>query len=208
MSEIAYDIQYTAKSRRQLKAATEAFVELLQQYTTDALAMNGGSAEMPALFRRRDQLQRVVEAWNDRVFEHTGTVGLFLDEDEDEGDDDGDDPGPPAEQLSVVSRWDLDIVDAEALIEAGRAAHQRMQSAENAADDAVQVDGVCTAMYSIVHEAEEEPPWFELPGVRVRGGARMYVQPDEPLELPDDDGPSLDVVRPPDGRIGFGEFFQ
>lgn len=206
---------YTQESRRRLQAATAHLVEALKQYTREVVAMHGGSKEMPSLFGLNESVARDVAEWNNAAADHTGTTPLFLgDVEEDDFEDHfGDEPDEQASeaavlgQISVVSRWDLQLVDVERLLDVARAAHRRMRPEETEEDAAFAVADPGTALYAVAHEAGE--PWFETPGIEVLGGGRVYVLPDEPLrrlDYPlDDIAASVEVPR---GQVAFSEDWQ
>lgn len=200
---------YSERSRTGLREATARLIEQLQRYADEALAMRGGSSELPELYERNDALTDALAAWNDRVFDHTGldalTLGGIDDEENDEDDQDAEDGDleelPAIEgQVSIVTRWDLDILDVKALIEGGRAAHRRKESRETEEDAVVAVPEVSEALHAILAEVGE--PWFATPGVKPVAGARVFVVPDEPLERISWDAESeRNAVLPPAGEV-------
>ena len=199
---------YTQESRRPLERAASRLVELVQQYTRDVGAMHGGSSETRALFERNEAVARAVSEWNGRAADHTGTIPLLLeevDENDFQHEQDGDEELTAVEgQVSVVSRWDLNLLDFRELIAAGRSAHRRMQPEETEEDAAVAVADTGAALYAVLHEAGE--PLFEIPGVEVLSGARIFIVPDEPLQLIDDESGDITVtIETPQGRVAFSE---
>lgn len=188
--------QYSEKSGHRLEAAGARLVELVRQYALDARVMHGGSSEMPALFERNKALARAVADWNERVLDHTGTSPLLLEE-----------PLELEGQISVVSRWDLGVVDSSELIAAGRGAHRRDHPEETEADATVAVADAAHALSTSTHPAGE--PWYEVPGVEVLSGARVYLVPDGPLEpLPEEPEEFLNALAAPSGRVAFSEGWQ
>lgn len=210
MDDIEDIEQYSDESGRRLQDAAKRLVELIQRYTVDTSAMHGGSSERRSLFDRNEALAEAVSEWNERAFDHTGTTPLLLEEiDEEEFEDEADDEETVEVegQVSVVSRWDLNIVDLPELLTAGRAAHRRLRPEETEKDATVAVASASHALYAITHEAGE--PLFGIPGIDVLGGARVYVVPDEPLQpLPDGPEQMLDAVKAPAGEIPFSEGWQ
>ncbi len=171
--------------------------------------LRGGSSEMLGLFDANADIERLIHEWNERVGDHTGTWPVLLerrgDELEDIDSDDDDDVLrlSDGEPISVVSRWDLQVVDAVALIEAGREAHKRLQPRENDEDAAFAVPDAGRALYALLHEAGE--PWHDMPGVEVVRGVRAYVRrhvPAGPLS-PEDVGDET-IVEPAGDRL-YGE---
>jgi hypothetical protein len=198
--------QYSDESRRRLGAATAQLVTVLQEYTAAVLAMRGGSGEAPELTRRSEALSAVLGEWNERVGDHTGTWPLPLAGYDDPRPEDFEVPSEPTaveSQVSVVSRWDLDVVDAAALVAAGREAHLRSWPRDDGTDAEVAVPGVPAALYALLHERGE--PVFDLPGVEP-GGARVFIAPDEPLEPFTGEVEDLTgAVTPPAGTVVMSE---
>jgi hypothetical protein len=164
---------------------------------------------MLALHDANAEIERLIGAWSSAVLDHTGTIpvvlGGFDDETEDEQDDehvDGDED-LTGETLSVVSRWDLQVLDAAALLQAGRDAHRRNEPQETDGDAELAVPDVALALQSLLHERGE--PWYDVPGVDVVAGLRVYVRRDEqpPVLLSDDEVD--EEVRQPRGRVLFSE---
>jgi hypothetical protein len=90
----------------------------------------------------------------------------------------------------VVSRFDLRVVDLDALLDAGRAAQERHPAELDESGELDPVDSAEQAIYEISREVGEA--WFELPGVEMVAGARAYVVPELPFEPLDAD--AEDVV--------------
>lgn len=194
--------QYSNESRAALVAIADQLVEHLRDHTAYLLGLRGGSAELTDLFEHQESFRRVARAWDDAVFDHTGTTALGLDDEDDDWDDeeDSDDEDEPeiGAVLSIVSRFDLGVVDQDAVLAAGRAAHRRLWPDENEEDALAAVPRVADALYSIGHEAGEV--WFDIPGVQPIIGGRVFVAVDDydpPTGEPDAD---VDVTRP-EGRL-------
>jgi hypothetical protein len=145
-----------------------------------------GEEDHATLFEHNAALEGVVEDWNEAVFEHTGTTPLLLDESDDEEDEEVEQD----QVISVVSRFDLRVVDLDALLEAGRAAQERHPAELDGSGDREPVDTAEQAIYEISREVGEA--WFELPGTELVAGARAYVVPEPPFEPLDAD--AEDVV--------------
>jgi hypothetical protein len=176
---------FSAESREALAAASRRLAERLQAHTEALLAMTGDE-DTSVLFEHNAALEGVVDDWNEAVFEHTGTSPLLLDDDEDETDDED---AEPDQVISVVSRFDLRVVDLDVLLEAGRAAQER-HPAELDENEQEPVETAEQAIYEISREVGEA--WFELPGIEMVAGARAYVVPEAPFEALDAD--AEDVV--------------
>jgi hypothetical protein len=176
---------FSAETREALAAASRKLAERLQAHTEALLAMTG-TEEQSALYDQNAALEELVEEWNDAVFEHTGTTPLLLDDSEDEDDEEVEQD----QVISVVSRFDLRVVDLDALLEAGRAAQERHPAELDESGEREPVDSAEQAIYEISREVGEA--WFELPGIEMVAGARAYVVPEHPFEPLDAD--AEDVV--------------
>ncbi len=107
MDEVEVE-QYSEQSRSRLREASTALVELLQHHTTTLLAQHGADEETEQLFDLNDAVREAAVAWEDAVFDHTGTFPLALELFEDEEDEVGlpvEKAGrPAAEEGSVADR--------------------------------------------------------------------------------------------------------
>ena len=190
--------QYTDESRAALTEATRRLVEQLEAHTAYLLTLRGGSSELLDLFDHQEAIGDVVRTWNDAVWDHTGTLALSLNDTEDDpddwDDDDEDDVDLEGEIVSVVSRFDLRIADADAVLAARREAHRRLWPKENEEDALAAVSRIADARYSINHEAGE--PWFDIPGAQPVSGARVFIAVDQEYEPPDADEVEDDVSAP------------
>ena len=176
---------FSAETRTALAEASRKLAERLQAHTDALLAMTGDE-DHTTLFEHNAALEGVVEDWNDAVFEHTGTAPLLLDD----AVDDEDEEVEQDQVISVVSRFDLRVVDLDALLEAGRAAQERHPAELDESGEREPVDSAEQAIYEISREVGEA--WFELPGIEMVAGARAYVVPEPPFEPLDAD--AEDVV--------------
>jgi hypothetical protein len=171
---------FSEQTRTALADASRKLAERLQAHTDALLAMTGDE-DNATLFDHNAALEGVVEDWNDAVFEHTGTTPLLLDD----SIEDDDEEAEPDQVISVVSRFDLRVVDLDVLLEAGRAAQERHPAELDESGDHEPVDTAEQAIYEISREVGEA--WFELPGVEMVAGARAYVVPEPPFEPLDAD---------------------
>ncbi|MER7251001.1 hypothetical protein [Kribbella sp. NPDC000426] len=177
---------FSAETRAALADASQKLAERLLAHTEALLAMTGDE-DNAELFEHNAALEGVVEDWNEAVFEHTGTTPLLLDESDDDEDEEDVEPD---QVISVVSRFDLRVVDLDALLEAGRAAQERHPAELDESGEREPVDSAEQAIYEISREVGEA--WFELPGIEMVAGARAYVVPEPPFEPLDAD--AEDVV--------------
>jgi len=177
---------FSTETRQALADASRKLAERLQAHTEALLAMTGDE-DNSALYEQNAALEELVEDWNDAVFEHTGTAPLLLD---DSADDEEDEESEHDHVISVVSRFDLRVVDLDALLEAGRAAQERHPAEVDEDSEHEPVESAEQAIYEISREVGEA--WFELPGIEMVAGARAYVVPEPPFEALDPD--AEDVV--------------
>jgi hypothetical protein len=194
---------FSEESRTALAEASRLLAERLQAHTEALLAMTGNPAEQDALYEQNIALEELVEGWNDAVFEHTGTAPLLLEE-EGEDEDDEEEPEEQEQLISVVSRFDLRVVDLDTLLEAGRSAQERHPVELDESGERDPVDSAEQAIYEISRELGEA--WFELPGVDLVAGARAYVVPEypfEPLEADADD--VVTEIAAPNGVVTHAE---
>lgn len=203
-----YPEQFSPQTREALDVSVAALVDALQRHAKQVGGMRGGSSDVPAVFDANAEVEQLIAAWNERVFDHTGTFPVSLQGLDEDGEDFAEDEEDPAEledgePLSVVSRWDLSVVDSQALLQAGRDAHRRLQPDETEGDAAVAVPNVGQAVYALLHEHGE--PWYDMPGVEVVSGLRAYVRPDEqPTPLSEETDYDEAITQPPGERL-FGE---
>lgn len=203
-----YPEQFSERTRTALDAAVEGLVEALRRHAHYVGGLRGGSSELAGLFEANAEVESLIDAWNERVGDHTGTFPVSLIRPEEDLDDDLEDDSElravsDASPISVVSRWDLLVVDVAALVRAGREAHKRVYPGENDEDAAAAVPDAGQALYALCHDAGE--PWYDIPGIEVVRGVRAYVRPDEPATpLSAEDDIEATIVEPAGERI-FGE---
>jgi hypothetical protein len=192
---------FSEESRKALAEASRLLAERLQAHTEALLAMTG-EEEQTTLYEQNAALEELVEGWNDAVFEHTGTAPLLLDDEvEEEGDEE---PEEQDQVISVVSRFDLRVVDLDTLLEAGRSAQERHPAELDESGEKEPVESAEQAIYEISREVGEA--WFELPGVDLVAGARAYVVPEYPFEpLEADAEDVLSELGAPNGAITHAE---
>jgi hypothetical protein len=131
-----YPEQFSQQTREALDLSVDALIEGLQRHAKLLSGMRGGSSEMPAVHETNAEVERLIAAWNERVSDHTGTLPVSLQGFDDEDDEElleGEEAAElvDGEPLTVVSRWDLQVVDTDELMQAGREAHKRVWPDEN-----------------------------------------------------------------------------
>jgi hypothetical protein len=201
--------QYSAASADALRRRTDALIDGLREHADALIAARRGAAWTQRLFDHNDTIEALVEAWNEAVFDDTGTTPLLLADVDEQEDDEDDDYGEVPEDgvLSIVTRVDLSVADPATLLDAGRAAYRRLWADETEEDAEAAVDGVTQAVYTVAHEAGE--PLFDIPGAELVSAARVYVVAEPPFEPPgdlgDDPEAMLGQVVPPRGTLVFSE---
>lgn len=217
---------YSPASLAALDRATVELIEALRFHVTAVGELENGS-NAAGLFALNEQVAEAIRTWNDSAFDHTGTFAVPMleypdDDPEDDIAEDAVDVDPLATtdadttdddpvQLSVVTRWDLEVDDPAALLAAGREAHRTLEPSASAEDAIVAVpdDNPALALYSLIQLYGD--PMLEAPGVTVLGGARVYVEADEEIEPPLDEDFDLedvpDAVELIDGTLRFTELW-
>jgi len=200
-----FPAQFSEQTRTALETSVAELVAALQRHAGLLLTLHGGSADSHKIFAANEDVARLMDAWNERVFDHTGTFPVSLaglDDDDDDVDDDVPEPAD-GEPLTIVERWDLELVDAAALVAAGREAHVRTWPDETDDDARVAVESAADALYALRHERGE--PWYDVPGIQVIYGARAYLRPDERPEGPSDEEDLEAPIGIPAGELLFSE---
>ncbi|GAB3812498.1 hypothetical protein [Kribbella italica] len=202
--------QYSDESRAALRLRTDELIEGLRAHAEVLVGLRGGSAEREDLFTENEALGKLLGAWDDAVLDHTGTVVPSGGYDDDVlADEEDEEDGGPVGVLTLVTRVDLGVRDTAELLNAGRAAHRRLQPEESEADALVAIGDEAQAVYALLHEAGE--PWLELPGTGLLAATRLYVEPED-YAIPgdeDEDGFSpeaiVEEVAVPEGTLLFSE---
>ncbi len=206
------------RSRAALEAATQGLITSLGVYFEAV-------RDVPADLSDEDQLSlflpadtavgEAVRVWNDAAGAHVKVSPLRLVDDdwanyEEEEDGDGE-PGERAipRRLSIVSRYDIDVTDPDALFTAALAAREGQGHApEEMTQEAIRRAGVGNAIYTVRHGGA---PYTDTPGLELRGGRTVYLaqDPTGPDPAPgldtDETDPDLRLTLPPTGRIEFIE---
>lgn len=193
--------QFSDDTRKALAEAAQLLTERLQAHTAALLALNAES-DFEALFEQNAELEELVESWNDAVLDHTGTIPLALVDTEDLEEEEEE---VQAEQvISVVSRFDLRVVDTDALLAEGRAAQERVLAEDQESDLRDPVETTEQAIYAISREVGEA--WFALPGIELIAGARAYVVPEQPFEPLEPEAEDIVTeLTTPNGTVTYAE---
>lgn len=122
--------------------------------------------------------------------------------------DSGSDPGSDEDiaHISVIGRWDLNIVDEKQLLDTARAVRRQNFPEETDEEVASVVSGAAQALCVINQDFGN--PWLELDGTELHQGTVLYVEPDEPFYVDDSDDDDEDVAmfaEIPAGEIALNE---
>lgn len=199
--------QFSEESAAALRDAADRLAAAVVRHASTTAAMSGRSSELPAIFELNDEIRRLAAEFNERALDHTGTTALLIDSAE-EWDDEDDDDYPPipetVEYVSAVSRWDVAVLDPQALLAAGREAQRQRCPQDTPEDAAIAVPDVGRALQAILEVQGE--PWYEMPGVAVTRGVRLLIAPSEPPEPYDGDPDGVgDAIAPPEGSVIYTE---
>ena len=208
MTDHPFGEQFSPTSRTALLGAQADLVSALERHASELAGMAGRSAEVERVFELNEAVGAALRAWADATFEHTGTFPLEMPSPD--GDDEPwpevldpiDDEPSGSAVVSVVSRVDLHVTDAAALLAAGRAAHCAEHPQERLEDAAVAVPGSAAAMRAVVGGVTRS--WAGVPGIEVLSGSRAFVVPGEPTE-DEIDRSLLEELAPPPGQVALGE---
>ncbi|WP_347041024.1 hypothetical protein [Brachybacterium nesterenkovii] len=203
------DMMWTAEGRERYLEGVEVLVEQLRRHARLVAGLDREHFDHDPDTRRtywtsQDLVHRAIADANDRELDWAGAMSLPAVEVDADGEDAGDielidleDEAvrPRGDVLSLVGRWDVDIVDPERFLAAGRAAYTRRHGLEDPVFAEVSVTDPLEAAAALL----ESPTWpeLEVPGASVALGAYwQYVQHDEPLADLDDpeDGDPFDIV--------------
>lgn len=120
---------------------------------------------MKDYFASVDRLNRAAAGFDDAEFDLCGSFPFGIElEDELEEDDEEEEAWEPAAVLSAVGRWDLNVEDADALIEAGRQARRVAYPEETDDERNEAVERPEQAAYEIAH-ARGWDAMVKAPGV-------------------------------------------
>ncbi len=70
--------QWTEQTREALNAAVEELVAALRAHAEHVAHLHGRTSEMQSVFEVNQQVERAIAAWNERAFDHTGTLPVSL----------------------------------------------------------------------------------------------------------------------------------
>jgi hypothetical protein len=153
------DTQWTAEAQARYGQRAEDLVIEIRRHVDATLQRQGRQAERQLYFQSAERVESAAKAFNDAEFDWCGSFPLALAdvEDDDAWDDDEEDSEDDAEEsrsvtvLSVVSRSDYHVTDADALIAAGRVAYSTAWPDDTDEDAQVRVQNVVSAAAEIKH---------------------------------------------------------
>lgn len=214
--EEAAETYWTDEGRERYLAGVDALVEELRRHARLVAALDEERFEHDPDTRRtywtsQDLVHRAIAAANEREGDWIGVHSLPAVEVDEDGADVGEadlgdlgelidlDDGrirPTGDVLSLVGRWDLDLVDTERFIAAAREAY----ATRHALSDPSLAEASVTDPLEAAAALLEVPSWPELEvrGASIALGAYwQYVVHDEPLAEPDEpeDLDPFDIVR-------------
>ena len=86
--------QFPEESAAPLRDTADRLAALLHRYASITATMRGRSSEMPIVHELNDELRRLASEFNDRVWDHTGTVALLLNSPDEWDDGEEEEPLP------------------------------------------------------------------------------------------------------------------
>jgi hypothetical protein len=152
------DSQWTSSAADAYQLRAEEFIVALRRHVALSLRREGRMAELGPYFESAERLARAGAAFDHAELNWCGSIPLgvqvFSDDDGDQGEGVlGDEAAAvgEGEVLSGLGRWDFRVVDAEALMLAGRAAYASSWSQDTAEDAELAVSDIGRAASELVH---------------------------------------------------------
>ena len=152
MDQEHVNTQWTPQARADYGQRLQELHAALDAHAALVLDRTGRESEMKGYFESVDRLTRAAAGFDDAEFDLCGSspFGIELDDDFEEEDED-EEAWEPAAVLSAVGRWDLNIEDGDALIEAGRQARRQAYPDESDDERNEAVERPEQAAYEIAH---------------------------------------------------------
>lgn len=197
-----WEPEFSAKSAAAVRIVAQDVLDAFKQHVEVVCAAQNELAE-PTIDASaeilREALDRFVDAQSDHCGEWAPFYDAFEEDDEDEDDEDEEDDAVAGDVtgISRLARWDFEVTDEAAVLQAGRAAWLETYPDTTADDLAKQEDNVGLALYNISHLRGQDAI-FDTPGIRARWGfIATHQQPDlGPLD-DDDLEDAFGVETPP-----------
>lgn len=171
----------TPQGAERIREAARALAETIRSH---AMAVSTAAArdDEVAVFAAGDMLLRAALRYAEAQADYTGigypleTLYRLLEDEEFEGGGDalGEEGADGGEVVSVLQRHDYAIVDAAAVMAAGRAAHRRSWSEGDESATGAQVTNVGNALYELAH-ADGWDSLDRVAGVRPVGGTVLVT---------------------------------
>ena len=180
---------WTPESTALLTAAAENLQHAVGEHTR---AMIAAAGDDEAVFRASEELLTVLVAYGTAQAEHTGygfpllALEQFVDEEDDDEEGEQQERDQPVEVVSVVQRHDYEVVDADAVLAAGRAAYLRVHPDDTDDQAAADVNHLGRALYQLAH-ADGWGSLAEADGLDPIGGVIAATRQATPLGPDPDD---------------------
>ncbi|MCL2515674.1 MAG: hypothetical protein FWD85_10765 [Microbacteriaceae bacterium] len=197
--EDVFDTQWTPAAREAYAARAEELFTALRDHVQLTLAQTGRDEDWPAYRASASELFRAAAALDDAEFDWCGNFPLLLDAEEPDDDDDdewddADDEDAAGDVVTLVGRWDYRVVDAPALLAAGREAHARASHGEDD-DEAAAVPDAAAAAQQIAH-ADGWHTLDEAPGLEpIASTATVILHEDDSAPWLDGDEDPFDIAH-------------
>jgi hypothetical protein len=170
------DTLWTSEAKQAYVERAEELIEAIRTHVAANVTRTGRQKEIGPYFESAETLVTVARAFENAEFSWCGSFpfGLGLEDDLDLDDEDEEEAteGP---MLSIFRRWDLNILDEAAVIDAGRAAYLRAWPDDTEEDASVRVQDVEMAASEIIH-ADGIDALGSTEGLRAERGATTIIQ--------------------------------
>lgn len=187
-----------AFSNEDVAAAAEVLAESIRRH---AAVMVDADAPVRDALAAIEGLRTSARRYEEVIFGTSGWGPVFADLDEDDFDEDDDEhdhepeelvtTGAPPMTVTVRARYDYQIADPDALIQAGQLA--RIRSWDGDPHGAEPVTGVGEAIYELFHLAGSTFPALEVPELEPGSGFMTVHHTAAPLQPDDVVGAGVDL---------------
>jgi hypothetical protein len=184
------DEYWTVEGADRLRAAAAALAAAIAEHVEAVCAVQG-RGEFDAVFDASNRLLEVAAEYGLAQADYTGygfplvALTQFLDNDEDDEASSDDEQAGPTAGVSVLSRRDYEVVDHDAVMQAGREAYLRVWPDDDEDAAAADVTHLGRALYQIAH-ADGWDNIGSAPGLAPFVGVTLVHRLDE-LPEPDPD---------------------
>lgn len=184
LDDASVEPAFTAQSSARLVEAGHGLVSALQSYVAAAAAVTDETG-VETLEESEWAVQMAAARFDDAHFDHLGVFAPvgdadLLDDDSDDEEDEGnlDDAIVAGGAVSVVSRQDFVVTDAEAVFAAASEAWSRTR--EEPADKA-DIPSAGHALYELIHDGGRDS-LNNRPGLMPLASITVFRQPEAPLD--------------------------